>query len=441
MTKLALHSTLDLGCVRRIAFVLPLVCALITIPVPLAQAQTYNVIFDFSLQSGWQPYAGVTRDAAGNLFGTTTAGGIYAGTVFELKRSHGGWTLNTLFTFNPLMSDGPVGYNPWSGVVFGPDGALYGTTTGGGVGGGSNGYGVVYRLVPPATACMTVLCPWAQTVLYEFMGGNDGSFPALGNVTFDEAGNLYGTTGGGGDAGSGVVYELTPSNENWTEKVLHSFSGGTDGSEPYSAVVFDQAGNLYGTTYGGGGSGCGGHGCGTIYELSPSGSGWTETILYAFQGTTDGQHPIGGLISDQSGNLYGGTNQGGSAGGGTVFELSPSGGNWNFSLLYSLGPDLYGLGGPEGNLAMDATGSLYGTTTGDGANGTGSVFKLTPRNDGWTYTLLYSFDGGLGIPSGYEPIGGPIVDAMGNIYGTASEGGTQSCEFEINCGTVWTVTP
>ena len=90
---------------------------------------------------------------------------------------------------------------------------------------------------------------------------------------------------------------------------------------------------------------------------------------------------------------------------------------------------------------MDATGSLYGTTTGDGANGTGSVFKLTPRNDGWTYTLLYSFDGGLGIPSGYEPIGGPIVDAMGNIYGTASEGGTQSCEFEINCGTVWTVTP
>ena len=281
----------------------------------LAQAQTFNVLFDFSFQSGWQPYSGVTRDAAGNLYGTTTGGGYEAGTVFELKRSHGNWTMNRLFTFNSLSnslsnSGEIVGYWPWSGVVFGPDLALYGTTRFGGIGGGSNGYGVVYRLTPPATACKTVLCPWKETVLYEFTGGSDGSGPLLGNVIFDGSGNLYGTTSQGGDAGLGVVYELTPLNGGWTQKVLHSFSGGADGALPYSGVILDRAGNLYGTTPAGGGSpGCG-DGCGTVYELSPSGSGWTEKILYAFQGGTDGDGAYGGVIFDQAGNLYGSTSSG-----------------------------------------------------------------------------------------------------------------------------------
>lgn len=408
-----------------------------------AQAQNYRTLFNFSQGTGWQPFSGVTRDAAGNLYGTTGGSGIDAGTVYELKRFNGSWILKTLFSFNPLSSPSDVvGWWPWSGVIFGPDGALYGTTLGGGVGGGSNGYGIVYRLSPPATVCRNVQCPWTETVLYEFQGGSDGSGPALGNVVFDRSGNLYGTTSGGGTHDAGTVYKLTPSNGSWTETLLYSFAGGSDGGEPYSALIFDAAGNLYGTTVIGGGTGCGGNGCGTVFELSPSGSGWTERILYTFQGATDGQHPYGGLVVDQSGNLFGSTNQGGSAGGGTIFELSPSGGSWSFSLLQSLGPDSFGLGGPLDSLFMDATGSLYGTTEGDGSDGVGTVFKLTPHNGSWTYSLLYSFsNGGFGDPNGEQPVGGPIVDAMGNVYGTTAEGGTQSCGFEIQCGVIWEITP
>jgi uncharacterized repeat protein (TIGR03803 family) len=440
MTNAAQLSTSVLGnSLRGAAVALALTCALAVVATEPAQAQAFSTIFDFSLQNGYAPYAGVTRDRAGNLYGTTSGSGIDSGTVFELKRSNGSWIMNTLFTFNPLSASSEVvGYWPWSGVVFGPDGALFGTTFGGGVGGGSNGYGVVYKLTPPQTFCRTILCPWTEEVLYEFAGGSDGSNPALGNVTFDDAGNLYGTTAGGGAAGGGVVYEVMPLNGGWTEKVLYSFTGGNNGATPYGALIFDHAGNIYGTTVTGGGSACGGKGCGTIFELSPSGSGWTEKILYAFQGTTDGKNPFGGLISDQSGNLYGDTNLGGSAGGGTVFELTPNGGSWSFSLLYSLGPDLSGLGGPTSSLAMDGAGSLYGTTLGDGDAGVGTVFKLSPHNGGWSYTLLHTFGNG---PDGGEPYGGPIVDAMGVVYGTASTGGTQSCGFEVQCGTVWKITP
>lgn len=418
-------------------------CVLLTFAAimgPALHAQTFNVIYDFSLHTGYEPYAGVTRDAAGNLYGTTSGSGIDAGTVYELKRSHGGWLTNTLFTFNPLQgSDQPVGYYPWSGVVFGPDGALYGTTFGGGSGGGSQGYGIVYKLTPQQTFCRTVLCPWIQTVLYEFTGGSDGLGPLVGDVTFDHSGNLYGTTGAGGSSNDGVVYELSPANGGWTEQVLHSFSGGTDGIEPYNGVVFDQAGNLYGTTAGGGGSGCGGSGCGTVFELSPNGSGWTEQILYTFQGANDGYQPFGGLTLDAAGNLYGTTFMGGANGGGTAFELSPNGGSWNFTLLYSFTTGLFGPGGPFGNLAMDGAGSLYGTTYQDGPNGAGQAFKLTHHaGGGFTYMLLHNFTGG---DDGLFPMGNVAVDAMGNVWGTASEGGTQSCSFEVQCGTVWEITP
>ena len=400
-----------------------------------AHAQDFNVIFNLSLQNGWGPVAGVTRDAAGSLFGTTTYGGsLNGGTVYELKDSRGHWTFNNLFTFN--ASTGTTGYYPWSGVVLGPNNELYGTTTQG----GSGQAGVVYKLTPPPTACMAVLCPWGQTVLYAFHGSPDGAAPALGNVIFDSAGNLYGTTAEGGAFGYGTVFELTPSNGSWTEKVLYSFMGGTDGYGPNGTLVFDSAGNLYGTTAEGGNTGCAdNYGCGTAFELSPSGSGWTERILVAFEPGTNGCNPYGGLIFDQSGNLYGTTSDCGLCGSdygcGTVFELSPNGDNWSFSLLYSFGP---GYGGPMGSLAIDVVGSLYGTTQGDGGYQQGNVFKLTQLNGAWTYTDLHDFTGGY---DGAQPYGTPILDAMGVVYGTTEAGGTQSCGFEEQCGVVWAITP
>ena len=448
MTAQTQNSSLPRTSLWRALFVLTVGFTAPAVLGTWAQAQTFNDIFDFSLQAGWSPYSGVTRDNAGNLYGTTNGALVDAGTVYELKRSHGGWILHVLFSFNPLSASSEVvGWAPYSGVVFGPDGALYGTTVGGGVGGGSNGYGVVYKLMPPATVCESVSCPWTETVLYEFQGHNDGSAPEYGNVVFDRAGNLYGTTTAGGGtgcqgSGCGTVYKLSPSGSGWTEQVLYRFAGGTDGAGPTSAVVLDAAGNLYGTTTAGGSAACSG-GCGTVYELSPSGSGWTERLLYTFQNGSDGESPFAGLTFDQSGNLYGATFTGGSAGGGTVFQLSPHGQDWSFSTLYSFTPGGYGPYGPLENLAIDAAGSLYGTTYLDGGtDGAGSVFKLAPHNGEWTFTTLFTFPaGGLGDPYGQNPIGGPTVDSFGNIYGTTSEGGTQSCEFEIQCGVVWEITP
>ena len=437
MSSLGRDWNCSLGTVpekTKIALVLAVLFVLTVAAIPAAQAQTFSVIHDFSGTDGFAPYAGVTLDAAGNLYGTTSQSFTGDGTAFQLKRSHGNWVLNSLFTFT-----GTNGAYPFAGIVFGPDGALYGTTNSGGLG---KGFGVVYNLRPPRTACKSALCPWTETVLYPFTGGSDGSGPSLGNPVFDKNGNLYGTTQLGGDLacsppyGCGTVYQLTPSASGWTESVLYSFSGGNDGSEPASGVILDEAGNLYGITYQGGGIGCGGRGCGTVFQLSPSGSGWKETILYSFTGGSDGGNPYGGLIFDQSGNLYGTTLFGGSGGGGTVFELSPSGGGWTFTLVYALtGYDA----GPVGSLAMDGAGNLYGTTNANGAYGNGSVFKLQPSNGGWIYTTLHDFT--YRGPDGSLPVAGPTVDAKGNVYGTTSQGGTQYCGFEVQCGVVWEITP
>jgi uncharacterized repeat protein (TIGR03803 family) len=426
---------------RRVSFALALICALIAAASQVGVAQSFDSIYQFSPQSGWQPWAGVTLDAGGNLYGTTTGGGEDAGTVYQMKRHLNGWFLTQLFVFDAPGGPNSVGSWPWGGIVFGPDGALYGTTSAG----GTSNDGVVYRLVPPATTCRSTRCYWTETVLHNFAGGSDGASPALGNVTFDSTGNLYGTTSVGGSnaecqAGCGVVYKLSRSGSGWTEQVVYRFGGGIDGSDPYGTLLVDAAGNIYGTTVMGGGSGCDNQqGCGTVFELSPSGSGWMEKVLYRFQGGNDGASPYGGLIADHSGNLYGAAAYNGSLNGGTVYELSPNGPSWNFSVLHALGPDQYALGGSLGNLAMDNAGALYGITQGDGNASTGSVFKLTPQNGTWTYTLLHSFDDFLGVPRGYEPLGTPVLDSSGNIYGTTSEGGSHLCDPEVYCGTVWEI--
>ena len=244
-------------------------------------------------------------------------------------------------------------------------------------------------------------------------------------MIFDTAGNIYGTTFEGGFFNWGTVYELARSDSGWTESVLYAFGLAiSDGIGPASGVVFDSAGNLYGTTPSGG---LGGNG--TVFQLARSGSGWKKDTLYNFQNGSDGASPFPGLIFDPLGNLYGATGSGGSGGSGTVFKLTPANGNWTFSLVYTFagGADC----GPVRSLVMDGAGNLYGTTVCDGANGIGNVFELTPSGGSWTYKDLHDF----AVSDGAYPFSNVVIDAQGNVYGTASEAGADGG------GVVWEITP
>lgn len=217
-----------------------------------AQGQTFQVIYSFTGGTdGWWPAAGLTVDQAGNLYGTTAYSNSGNGVVFELQRTNAGWVDRILYNADAGIS---------SKVVFGPDGSLYGTTC-------TYGSGSVFKLKRPAAACRNIPCPWTETTLYQFQGGSDGSCPSA-EVTFDAAGNIYGTTLGLNN--NGTVYELTPSGDGWTEAVLHSFSGGaggypcSDGDQVFGSVVFDHDGNMYGTA-GQGGT----YGYGVIWEITP----------------------------------------------------------------------------------------------------------------------------------------------------------------------------
>ncbi len=392
------------------AVVVALVAVFVTaLTISTAHAQTLTVLHTFTGDpDGQEPIAGVTMDAAGNLYGTTYMGGQYGGgLVYKLTRRGSGWTLSPLYSFQ----GGNDGFGPEGGVTIGPDGSLYGTATSG----GRYGAGTVYKLSPPATVCKAVLCPWTETPLYQFTGGADGGYPTDA-PTFDTAGNLYGTASAGGTGNNGVVFRLTPSENGWIASVLYEFAGSPDGAAPFSSVTFDNNGNLYGTTVGGGNN------YGTVYELTRSGSGWTESLLYAFQGSNDGLIPYAGVVLDPNGNLYGATYRGGAGDGGTIFKLMPSNGDWTFSVIYS--PELQGEGGDAGTLARTSNGTLYGTlaTGGDMQSceegiGCGSVFQLSPSGGGWTYSSLYVFTDGA---DGGNPEGGLIFDSAGNLYGTTT---------------------
>ncbi len=387
------------------------------------QAQTFTVLHNFTGGvDGANPNAGLTMDKAGNLYGTALFGGSSGcygygcGTVFKLTQKGSGWVFSPLYSFQ----GGNDGYWPDARVIIGPDGSLYGTTPDGGS--GSNG--TVFNLKPPVTACKTVLCSWTETVLYSFTGGSDGAIPR-GDLVFDQAGNVYGTTqwgGAGGGAAWGTVYKMTHFQGTWTESVLYTFTNSPDdGGNPWSGVILDNAGNLYGTTttdhY---------NSAGVVFELTPSGSGWVENALHWFTGGSDGKTPSG-LIFDQLGNLYGTASRAGSDGGDLVFELTPSNGNWAFNVAYSFHDNCEG----GGSLVMDATGNLYGRTSCGGAYGYGSVFKLTPSGGGWTYTSLHDFTNGS---DGRWP-SEPVLDSVGNLYGTAYAGGAYAY------GTVWEIMP
>ena len=416
------------------------------------QAQTLTSLHQFrglidGNTDGAMAQVGLTADSAGNLYGATTAGGMLGtncnglgcGTVFKVEHDGSGWIFRPLYRF----PGGANGFVPLSRVTVAPDGSLYGTTIAGGQGtcdaSDNLGCGVVFHLQPPPSICRSFSCLWTETVIYKFTGGADGGYPS-GDLVLDAAGVLYGVAGGGHYdnnicyLGCGVVYKLTHANGTWTESVLYTFQGGTDGGTARGGVILDTTGNLYGVTSAGGDPNCTvgeGFGCGTVYELSPSQSGWTLNTLHTFEGGADGYWPIGGLAFGGAFAIFGTTEYGGNPGGGTIFQLTNQGGGWAFSTIYGLPGSTSGVGGPQGTLAVTPSGTLYGASLANGAIGIGYIFKLTPSNGSWTFTDLHDFVG----REGSLPYDGLVVDASGNVYGTASADGM------LDDGAVFEITP
>jgi uncharacterized repeat protein (TIGR03803 family) len=357
------------------------------------------------------PMAGLTMDSAGNLYGTTHVGGGGAGcfegnkfgcgSVFEIEAGESETVLHA-------FAGGCDGALPEGGVIVDSQNNQYGTTSGGGTCGSDGGFGTVFKLAPGGS----------ETILYAFQGGSDGGNP-LGNIVSDADGNLFGATSAGGymagcgGNGCGVVFEVSSAGN---ETVLHTFQGTSDGLQPDSGLMIDGSGNLIGTTsHGGGSANCSG-GCGALFKVTPDG---TETILYAFQGGTDGCFPMAGLISDSAGNFYGTTEACGAVGYGTVFKVTPTGSE---TILHSFQAGSDGEL-PLAALVMDKSGNLFGTTPAGGATGCrqrgscGTVFEVTAKG---REKVLYAFH----KVRGSYPAAGLLLGAHGDLYGATAMGGT-----------------
>ena len=387
---------------------------------------------------GDAPTAGLVRDAAGNLYGTTRGGGDQqdqqcltqidgCGVVFEVTQSGGTWTETVIHTFVP----GTDGTRPQGNLTIDSAGNLYGVA---GYGGGTTcSCGTVYELSPVGDGT------WTEKILYAFKGGSDGNYPEAG-VIFDKAGNLYGTTAFGVNSGCnglgcGMIFELSPgTGGTWTEKILYTFQDGGDGAEPGSALVFDKAGNLYGTAAIGGDVTCNPpYGCGTVYEISPSAGSWTEKALYIFECGQSGCFPNSGLAIDGAGNLYGNMIGGGTVGYGYVYKLAPqNGGTFQLSQIHSFD---FTLGGAPEGTPLYASGILYGTASNGGVNGArcqgvcGGVYRLALSG------LHFSFVSFGRASKGESPYGGLVMDPAGELYGTTIAGGAHGA------GTVFEITP
>jgi hypothetical protein len=439
---------------------------------PVAKASWKEKVL-YSFQGGTDgstPAGGVVFDAAGNLYGATTNGGasncrgpFQCGTVYQLRppaKQGDPWTETVLHVFKG--SDGNDGASPFGGLIMDAAGNLYGTTGYDGNGncmlfGSRVGCGIVYELSPPVQKGGD----WTETVLYNFQGNTDGQLP-VGDLVFDKQGNLYGATQYGGGFGScnapfdqhcGTIFKLNPPKTKggkWTEKVLHSFKGGTDGANPNGGLVFDGKGAVYSSTYYGGSEkgecngGVAGTGCGTVFALIPptkKGGAWTEKILHRFNGQ-DGDNPAAGVIFGGNGYLYCTTFGGGGGNfpSGTVVQFVPNSGMWTERVLNSFQDGKDG-GEPRGGVVFDAKGNLYGTATNGGTVGGGTVFSLKPTNQvpSWGFATLYTF---TGAPDGSSPAGSLIFDKTGNLYGTTEQSGYtgQGCGH-LGCGTVFLLKP
>jgi len=398
-------------------------------------AQQESPIFDFVLlQSGRYPVAPLIGGKGGILYGTTssppTEHSRRSGTVFSLAPPSGGgtaWTEQTLFTF----TGGGNGSSPLGGLTFGPAGVLYGTTSEG----GSDVGGTVFELQPPSDGGTA----WTQTILSQVSGspvaglirGSDGT---LYGTTVDAPNGSLGTVFS--------VTPPTGGGSSWTTTTLYSFQGGADGSAPAAPVVQQaNTGILYGTTStGGNGSGaiCASSGCGTVFQLTPPSGGqtqWTESVIYAFQGGNDGSTPLCGLTMDSSGVLYGTTMQGGPHGEGTVFKLTPPGNGqsaWTETVLYAFDGTLKDGNQPYAGVVLDSDGALFGTTKYGGRHFDGTAFKLVPPTSGqgpWTETILHHF---WGHGDGHNPAAPLIIGKSSTLFGTTERGGSGGgTAFEI----------
>ena len=336
------------------------------------------------------------------------------------------------------FQSGSDGGAPVGGLIHGPNGSFYGTAEAY----GAYSSGVVYQLLPPAHRGGA----WTEKVLYAFKGGNDGSRP-YSDLVRDSAGNLYGVTYyGGGVDDFGTVYEVSPNAKTgvWSEKVIYAFQGPGvgDGFAPNGGLYLSSTGALYGTTVYGGASDFG-----TVFELSPpsqSGGAWTEKVLYSFTGGADGSEPFAGLIRSSGGVLYGTTALGGTYNLGTVFSLSETGSTWSEAVLHSFAGGASDGNGPESALYLDSHGNLFGTTPvgmgvecSGGVSGCGMAFELSRVESGdWTETILYTFQGGN---DGSQPQGRLTSNGKGTFWGTTLSGGGAYCDNTVGygCGTVF----
>jgi uncharacterized repeat protein (TIGR03803 family) len=381
------------------------------------QSGNFRVIHDFGGQDdGGSPY-GVAINQAGELFGPTQFGN---GTVFRLLKAGSDWVFSTLYNF----AGGDRGASP-EGLIIGLNGILYGDAYGGVPNCESGDYcGLIFGVRPAPTACLTGSCSWSENVPYSFTGPTD-AWQGHGLVS-DKAGNLYGVSQSGGAQQQGAVFELAPSSGGWMESILYSFTGGSDGGGPTSILVGND-GNLYGMAAVGGA-----HGGGVVFQLTPSGNGWTETVLYdlPYMSWGWGTNPHS-LIQDSAGNLFGTYDYGGCCDSavGLIFMLSPSDGNWVFTELHHGNQDLDG-DDVYANMVFDAAGNLWGTGGGIigciNPDSVGYIFELARTSDGWQYSTPMYWDGTI-----FDTGGALATDAQGNLYGT-----TSSCGSHQH-GTVW----
>jgi uncharacterized repeat protein (TIGR03803 family) len=383
-----------------------------------ASATTTNVIFSCEEAEGEYADTDLETDSAGNIYGTTVLGGDFGGgTVFQLSPTPTGWVHTVLYSF----TGGADGGEPYKGVSLDREGNLYGTAVTGGSGSCEGGCGVAYKLTNSGGT-------WTQTVIHAFTGGDDGSGPGA-RLTVDTSGNVYGMAPTGGLYGLGTIYKLNQEqNGAWNLTVLHAFTGGADGATGSAGRMILRRGRLYGAATAGGT-----YGSGVVFEIALRGrGGWNFRTIYSFRGQPDGSFPYGALLFDRRGNIHGTTYYGGANGIGAVYELTPRAiGEWNESVLYSFQEGSDG-NSPISNLVSDNVGNLYGTTS-EGGLGSGTIFKLSPIGSGqWVETVVHAFQG---PPDGAFAYNGMVVDRFGNFYGATVHGG------DNNDGAIYKFTP
>ena len=400
----------------------------------LANASTESTLITFTETTNFWPQGALLEDSAGNLYGTARGGGANGvGAIYEISppaTSGGAWTMTTLYSFQAF---GTGGWVPISDLVRDQKGNLYGAFYYGGD--PTCMCGGIYKLTPPTVSGGA----WTEAAIYTFKGGSDGRLPTATSIALTAAGTIYGVTNRGGTWDSGVLYQLTTKNGiSYTESVLYSFGDLADASTPSGGVVLDSAGSLYGVTLLGGT-----FNQGAVYKYVPATSTHQAvySILYNFgSSTTDGANPMGTLVFDKGGDIYGVTNAGGdSAGDGTIYTLTPSAGKYTESIIYTFSKSSGS--NPVAGLSWNhSNNNLYGTTSSQNGitTGDGTVFKLVPpatKGGAWTETTEFQFT--YNTVGGF-PTGTVLLDTKtGYLYGTALNGGVVGCD--LYCGTVWQI--